>query len=279
MAPLSTALPSVPVHIERRLARDMGRALKDFHLLQDGDRLLVAMSGGKDSYALCALLHDLRKRAPIRFDLVAVHVDQGHPGYDGAPLEAWLRAEDVPYHVLHEDTFSVVTEKIPEGKTYCSLCSRLRRGILYQAATDLGCNKIALGHHRDDALETLLLNLFFGGKLASMPPRLVSDDGRHVVIRPLIYCAESHLAEYAALRGFPILPCNLCGSQSEAQRKQMKAMLTELESKHPTLRQTMLAAMGNVNPSHLFDKKLHPKHDAPNLRESDDLIATSALLR
>jgi tRNA 2-thiocytidine biosynthesis protein TtcA len=282
--------PALPAHLERRLVRDMGRALHDFHLLQEGDRLLVAMSGGKDSYALCVLLRDLQKRAPIRFELVAVHVDQGHPGYDGAPLEAWLRAEGVPYRILREDTYSIVTEKIPEGKTYCSLCSRLRRGILYQAATDLGCNKIALGHHRDDALETLLLNLFFGGKLASMPPRLVSDDGRHVVIRPLIYCAEPTLAAFARERAFPILPCNLCGSQSEAQRKQMKALLSELEAKHPTLRQTMLAAMGNINPSHLFDKQLFARHDQANARDAapkdgaDDtaehaLIAPAALLR
>jgi tRNA 2-thiocytidine biosynthesis protein TtcA len=277
MAPLS-ATPTLPVHLERRLARDMGRAMNDFHLLQDGDRLMVAMSGGKDSYAMCVLLRDLQKRAPIRFDILAVHVDQGHPGYDGAPLEAWLRDEGVPYRVLHEDTYSIVTEKIPEGKTYCSLCSRLRRGILYQAATELGCNKIALGHHRDDALETLLLNLFFAGKLATMPPRLVSDDGRHVVIRPLIYCAESHLAELAAQRRFPILPCNLCGSQSEAQRKQMKRMLDELEAKHPTLRQSMLAAMGNVNPSHLLDKKLFPAHDVPSESHAG-VIAATALLR
>jgi tRNA 2-thiocytidine biosynthesis protein TtcA len=276
----STEHSTIPAHLEKRLLRDMGRALQDFHLLQDGDRVMVAMSGGKDSYALCALLQDLQKRAPIRFELVAVHVDQGHPGYDGAPLESWLRNAAVPYRLLHEDTFSVVTEKVPEGKTYCSLCSRLRRGILYQAATDLGCNKIALGHHRDDALETLLLNVFFSGKLASMPPRLLSDDGRHVVIRPLIYCAEAHLAEYARMREFPILPCNLCGSQSEAQRKQMKALLDDLESKHPTLRQTMLAAMGNVNPSHLFDKKLYAKHDAQDAREgSSELIAPAALLR
>jgi tRNA 2-thiocytidine biosynthesis protein TtcA len=278
MAPLS-ATPTLPVHLERRLARDMGRAMNDFHLLQDGDRLMVAMSGGKDSYAMCVLLRDLQKRAPIRFDILAVHVDQGHPGYDGAPLEGWLRDEGVPYRVLHEDTYSIVTEKIPEGKTYCSLCSRLRRGILYQAATDLGCNKIALGHHRDDALETLLLNLFFAGKLATMPPRLVSDDGRHVVIRPLIYCAESHLAELAAQRRFPILPCNLCGSQSEAQRKQMKAMLNDLEAKHPTLRQTMLAAMGNVNPSHLLDKKLFPAHDVALAAAETDVIAASSLLK
>jgi tRNA 2-thiocytidine biosynthesis protein TtcA len=272
-------VPTLPVHLERRLTRDVGRALNDFHLLDDGDRLLVAMSGGKDSYALCVLLRDLQKRAPIRFEIIAVHVDQGHPGYDGAPLERWLKDQGVPYRVLHEDTYSIVTEKIPEGKTYCSLCSRLRRGILYQAATELGCNKIALGHHRDDALETLLLNLFFSGKLATMPPRLVSDDGKHVVIRPLVYCAEEHLAAFAAERRFPILPCNLCGSQSEAQRKQMKALLAELEAKHPTLRQTMLAALGNVNPSHLFDKKLFPAHDAA-VREGDaEVIAPTALLR
>jgi tRNA 2-thiocytidine biosynthesis protein TtcA len=238
---------------------------------------------------MCVLLRDLQKRAPIRFELVAVHIDQGHPGYDGAPLEAWLRAEGIPHRVVHEDTYSIVTDKIPEGKTYCSLCSRLRRGILYQAATDLGCNKIALGHHRDDALETLLLNLFFGGKLATMPPRLVSDDGRHVVIRPLIYCAEPTLAAFAREKAFPILPCNLCGSQSEAQRKQMKALLNELEAKHPTLRQNMLAALGNVNPSHLFDKRLFPTHDAADARTTEAesqaieqeqaLIATSALLR
>jgi tRNA 2-thiocytidine biosynthesis protein TtcA len=286
-APLLTpgSVNALPAHVERRLARDMGRAMNDFHLLQEGDRVMVAMSGGKDSYAMCVLLRDLQKRAPIRFELVAVHVDQGHPGYDGAPLENWLKAEGMPYRFLHEDTYSIVTEKIPEGKTYCSLCSRLRRGILYQAATDLGCNKIALGHHRDDALETLLLNLFFGGKLASMPPRLVSDDGKHVVIRPLVYCAEAHLAELANLRRFPILPCNLCGSQSEAQRKQMKAMLNELEAKHPTLRQTMLAAMGNVNPSHLYDKKLFARHDAEDARVAaatepeSGLIAPAALLR
>ena len=272
-------VPTLPVHLERRLTRDVGRALNDFHLLDDGDRLLVAMSGGKDSYALCVLLRDLQKRAPIRFEIIAVHVDQGHPGYDGAPLERWLKDQGVPYRVLHEDTYSIVTEKIPEGKTYCSLCSRLRRGILYQAATDLGCNKIALGHHRDDALETLLLNLFFSGKLATMPPRLVSDDGKHVVIRPLVYCAEEHLAAFAAERRFPILPCNLCGSQSEAQRKQMKALLAGLEAKHPTLRQTMLAALGNVNPSHLFDKKLFPAHDAAAREGDAEVIAPTALLR
>jgi tRNA 2-thiocytidine biosynthesis protein TtcA len=246
---------------ERQLVREVGRAVGDHRLIERGDRILVAMSGGKDSYALCVLLRALQARAPVPFDLVAVHLDQGQPGYDGEPLRRWLEAAEIPYKVLHEDTYSIVIDKIPEGKTYCSLCSRLRRGILYSAAAELGCNKIALGHHRDDALETLLLNLFFGGKLASMPPRLVSDDGRHVVIRPLAYVAESDLAAFAAERNFPILPCLLCGSQENAQRKQMKALLADMEKRHPTLRQTMLAAMGNVNPSHLYDRRLQDAAD------------------
>ena len=263
--------------LERRLLRDVGRAISDHGLIESGDRILVAMSGGKDSYALCVLLRALQAKAPVRFDLLAVHLDQGQPGYDGAPLERWLASEGVPYKILHEATYDIVVEKIPEGKTYCSLCSRLRRGILYRAAGELGCNKIALGHHRDDALETLLLNLFFGGKLASMPPRLTSDDGRYQVIRPLAYVAETQLAAFAEERGFPILPCKLCGSQDEAQRKQMKALLTELEAKHPTLRQTMLAAMSNVNPSHLFDRRLQAT-DAPAPPETP-LVAATALRR
>jgi tRNA 2-thiocytidine biosynthesis protein TtcA len=242
--------------VERRLLRAMGKAIADHRLIEEGDRILVALSGGKDSYGLLVLLRDLQRRAPVSFDLLAVHLDQGHPGYDGAPLERWLRDEGTPYRILREDTYSIVTDKIPEGKTYCSLCSRLRRGVLYSAATDLGCNKIALGHHGDDALETLLLNLFFAGKLAAMPPRLVSDDGRHIVIRPLIGCAESDLAAFAAERGFPILPCNLCGSQREAQRQQMKALLASLERTNPTLRASMLAALGNVVPTHLMDSRL-----------------------
>jgi tRNA 2-thiocytidine biosynthesis protein TtcA len=268
------------MELERRLLKEVGRAVGDYHLIERGDRILVAMSGGKDSYALCVLLQALQERAPVAFDLLAVHLDQGQPGYDGAPLERWLAAADIPYRVLHEDTYSIVTDKIPEGKTYCSLCSRLRRGILYKAAAELGCNKIALGHHRDDALETLLLNLFFGGKLASMPPRLTSDDGRHVVIRPLAYVGEADLAAFAAERAFPILPCRLCGSQENAQRKQMKALLTEMEKKHPTLRQTMLAALGNVNPSHLYDRRLQPARDA-DAAETDatPLVALSSLRR
>jgi tRNA 2-thiocytidine biosynthesis protein TtcA len=279
-------MPGDPtMDLERRLLRDMGRAIGHHRLIEEGDRILVAMSGGKDSYGLLVLLRDLQARAPVAFDLIAVHLDQGQPGYDGAPLEAWLAAEGVPYKILHENTYDIVVDKIPEGKTYCSLCSRLRRGILYRAAGELGCNKIALGHHREDALETLLLNLFFGGKLASMPPRLTTDDGRFVVIRPLAYAAEADLAALAEARGFPILPCKLCGSQDEAQRKHMKALLADLERKHPTLRQTMLAALGNVNPSHLFDRRLqNPTAGSErNLQDllGDDgpLVPTTALQR
>jgi tRNA 2-thiocytidine biosynthesis protein TtcA len=248
--------------LERQLLRGVGRAIADFRLIEPGDRIAVAVSGGKDSYTLLTLLAALARKAPIRFELVAVHLDQGHPGYDGEPLRRFLEQSGVEHRILREDTYAIVTEKIPEGKTYCSLCSRLRRGILYRVATDLGCTKIALGHHRDDALETLLLNLFFAGKLAAMPARLHSDDGAQVVIRPLIYCAESTIAAYAAARAFPILPCNLCGSQSEAQRKQMKALIARLEADHPHLRQSMLAALGNVVPSHLLDRALAAGTDA-----------------
>jgi tRNA 2-thiocytidine biosynthesis protein TtcA len=249
------------MELERRLLQNVGRAIGDHRLIDDGDRILVAMSGGKDSYGLYLLLRRLQRKAPVRFHLTAVHLDQGHPGYDGAPLRRWLEQQGADHHILREDTYSIVTEKIPEGKTYCSLCSRLRRGVLYRVAGELGCNKIALGHHRDDALETLLLNLFFAGKLAAMPARLRSDDGRHVVVRPLINCAERDLAALAAEHAFPILPCNLCGSNAQAQRRQMKALLADLETKNPTLRESMLAALGNVVPSHLMDARLRREAD------------------
>jgi tRNA 2-thiocytidine biosynthesis protein TtcA len=277
--------PRFSMDFERRLLRALGKTVVDHRLIEDGDQILVALSGGKDSYSLLVLLQDLQRRAPVSFNLIAVHVDQGHPGYDGAPLERWLRTRDVPFHILREDTYSIVTERIPEGKTYCSLCSRLRRGVLYRAATELHCNKIALGHHRDDTLETLMLNLFFAGKLSAMPPRLTSDDGRHVVIRPLIACAEADLAAFAAERAFPILPCNLCGSQSEAQRRQMKTLLADLEQKHPTLRASMMAALGNVVPSHLMDAGLtrvapHRADVSPAQEgQAPTLLPASTLLR
>jgi len=277
--------PRFSMDFERRLLRALGKTVVDHRLIDDGDQILVALSGGKDSYSLLVLLQDLQRRAPVSFNLIAVHVDQGHPGYDGAPLERWLQTRDVPFRILREDTYSIVTDRIPEGKTYCSLCSRLRRGVLYRAATELHCNKIALGHHREDTLETLMLNLFFAGKLSAMPPRLTSDDGRHVVIRPLIACAEADLAAFAAERAFPILPCNLCGSQSEAQRRQMKALLADLEQKHPTLRASMMAALGNVVPSHLMDAGLtrvapHRGEASPALEgQTPTLLPASNLLR
>ncbi len=234
------------------LPRAVGKAIADYSLIQAGDRILVAMSGGKDSYALLLLLETMRRRAPVPFSLVAVHLDQGQPGHDPAPLAAWLAVRDFEHRLVREDTYAAVQATVPDGQTPCSMCARLRRAILYRLSDELGCTKVALGHHRDDALETLLLNLFFAGKLASMPARLTSDDGAHQVIRPLIYCAERDLAELAASAKVPILPCSVCGSRSQAQRQQMKRLLEELETRHPNLRQTMLAALGNVQTSHLL---------------------------
>ncbi len=238
--------------VERRLFHAVGRAIADFDLVSNHDRILVALSGGKDSYALLLLLDAMRRRAPVDFQLVAVHLDQGQPGHDVRPLTDWLMAQGFEHRVLREDTYAIVKQTVPAGHIPCSMCARLRRAILYRAARELGCTKVALGHHRDDAIETLLLNLFFAGKLASMPARLVSDDGAHVVIRPLIYCAEEDLQQYATAHRVPILPCNLCGSAPNAQRREMKSLLRRLESEHPNLRQTMLAALGNVHPDHLL---------------------------
>jgi tRNA 2-thiocytidine biosynthesis protein TtcA len=234
----------------------MGRAITDFDMIADGDRILCAVSGGKDSYAMHALLVDLARRAPVRFSVIAVNIDQGHPGYPGHLLTDYMAAGGHEFRMISEDTYSIVTEKIPENKTYCSLCSRLRRGILYRIARELGCSKIALGHHRDDAVTTLLLNLIFAGQLKSMPPKLISDDGDNIVIRPLIYCAEAELAAFAAEERFPIIPCDLCGSQDNLQRKAVSRLLAELDARHPGARQNMLAALGNVRPSHLLDTGL-----------------------
>lgn len=242
--------------LENELARELGRCIADFELIQDGDRIMVCMSGGKDSYTMLHLLERARKKAPISFSLLAVHLDQGHPGYDGAPLRRWLESHGYEHRILREDTYSIVTEHVPAGKTYCAMCSRLRRGVLYNAAQDLGCNKIALGHHRDDAIETLLLNLMFTGQLKSMPPKLVSDDERNVVIRPLLYASEPKIAELAAVLEFPILPCDLCGSQDNLMRKQVKQLLATLEQSAPRVKESILAALTNVRASHLLDSKL-----------------------
>jgi tRNA 2-thiocytidine biosynthesis protein TtcA len=242
--------------LEKTLLGHVGRAIADFGLIEDGDRILVGVSGGKDSHTLLHLLSLLRARAPVRFDLLAVTLDQGHPGFPAHVLEAYFQEKAFDFRILRENTYQTVLERTPPGKTQCAVCSRLRRGILYNAAVELGCNKIALGHHRDDLVETLLLNLFFAGVLSAMPPLLHSDDGRNTVIRPLAYAPEAEISAYAALRGFPIIPCDLCGSQENLQRKKMKRMLDELEKEHPHIRSSVLSAMGNVRPSHLIDKAL-----------------------
>jgi tRNA 2-thiocytidine biosynthesis protein TtcA len=235
----------------------MTRTLSGYNLLAEGDHVLVAVSGGKDSYTLLDLLWHARARAPFKFDITAVHLDQAQPGYDGRPLAQWLAGFGAPYKILREDTYSVVLDHTPPGGTYCAVCSRLRRGILYTAAERLGCNKIALGHHRDDTLETLLLNLFYGGKLQAMPAGYTTDDGRFQVIRPLIECAEADIAEHARNVGYPILPCNLCGSQDGLRRDAMARLLAQMEQDSPNVRAVMLSALKNVSPTHLLDTRLH----------------------
>ena len=230
----------------------MGRCIADFELIEPGDRVMVAISGGKDSYTLLHLLERARQRAPVPFELIAVHLDQGQPGYDGAALEAWLREHGYQHQIVRKDTYRLVTERIPEGQTYCSMCSRLRRGILYNVAESLGCTKIALGHHRDDAIETLMLNMLFNGSLSAMPAKLLSNDGRNTVIRPLLYSSERDIAAYSLDLDFPIIPCNLCGSQQNLWRQQVKELLDDLERRAPQVRQSMLAALKNVRTTHLL---------------------------
>ena len=242
--------------LQKRLHRLAGEAVTDFNMIEEGDKVMVCLSGGKDSYAMLDVLLHLQKVAPIKFSLVAVNMDQKQPGFPEHVLPAYLKSLGVEYHIIEKDTYSVVKEKIPEGKTTCSLCSRLRRGTLYTFADEIGATKMALGHHRDDILETFFLNMFFGGTLKAMPPKLLSDDGRNVVIRPLAYCKESDIAEYAVLQGFPIIPCNLCGSQENLQRQVVKGMLQEWEQKTPGRLDIMFRALQNVAPSQLADRQL-----------------------
>lgn len=262
--------------LHQKLARTMLRTVDHWSLIEPGDRLLVAISGGKDSYALLDLLWQAKQRAPFPFEVVALHVDQAQPGYDGRPLVAWLEQQGIPFEVVREDTYSIVVDKTREGQAYCFLCARLRRGILYSAAERLGCNKLALGHHRDDGLETLLLNLCYAGKLQAMPARYTTDDGKLEVVRPLIDVAEAELRAFAAERAYPILPCNLCGSQDGLKREQMAALLSTLEQTMPNVRSVMHHAVANVRPTHLLDAEVRASWLArPRPAPVDDHLAAA----
>ncbi len=242
--------------LSKRIHRQVGEAIADFNMIEDGDRVMVCLSGGKDSYSLLTVLKNMQQRAPIDFSIVAVNLDQKQPGFPEEVLPNYLDGVDVEYKIVEEDTYSVVTEKIPEGKTTCSLCSRLRRGILYRTATELGATKIALGHHMDDMVETLFLNMFHGARLKSMPPKLVSDDKQHVVIRPLAYCREADIAKFAQIQEYPIIPCNLCGSQENLQRKKIKSMLQDWDKEQPGRVINVFKSMTRVTKSHLLDRDL-----------------------
>ena len=266
-APLETLAPAVDagpearhsntfLRLKKKLERSVGEAIGDYGMIGDGDTVMVCISGGKDSYTLLSCLLALRERAPVDFRIVAMNLDQKQPGFPDHVLPAYFESIGVEYRIVTEDTYSIVKDKIPEGKTTCSLCSRLRRGIIYRTAKEIGATRIALGHHRDDILETLFLNMFFGGKIKAMPPKLVSDDGNHVVIRPLAYCTEAEIARFARAMDFPIIPCNLCGSQENAQRKQIKAMLQGWARDFPGRIESLATSLKNVVPSHLADQRL-----------------------
>ncbi len=244
--------------LSKRLHRQVGQAIGDFNMIEAGDKVMVCLSGGKDSYALLDILINLRERSPVKFDLVAVNLDQKQPGFPGDVLPNYLKSRGVPFHIEEQDTYSIVKKLVPEGKTMCSLCSRLRRGILYRVAGELGATKIALGHHRDDMVVTLLMNMFFGSRIKGMPPKLVSDDGKNIVIRPLAYVAETDLEKWAEHRQFPIIPCTLCGSQTTLQRVQVKAMIRDWDRQYPGRIDNMFTAMGNITLSHMMDRNLYP---------------------
>ncbi len=258
---MNTLLPEQKIQLaklEKRLRSHVGKAIAEYNMIEAGDRIMVCLSGGKDSYALLSILMLLKESAPIDFDIVAVNLDQKQPGFPEHILPSYLESIGIEFHIVEEDTYSIVKEKIPEGKTTCSLCSRLRRAVLYKAANALGATKVALGHHRDDMIETLMLNMFYGGKMKSMPPKLVSDNGEHVVIRPLAFCKEEELITYAQLKQFPIIPCNLCGSQPNLQRQNIKRMLQDWHVQFPGRIESMFTAIRNVVPSHLCDSELFP---------------------
>jgi len=259
--------------LEKKLCRLVGQAIGDFGMIEDGDKVMVCVSGGKDSYAMLDILMKLRERAPIHFDIVAVNLDQKQPNFPAETLPNYLRSLDIQFHIEEQDTYSIVKRVIPEGKTTCGLCSRLRRGILYRVADELGATKIALGHHRDDILETLMLNMFYAGKLKGMPPKLRSDDGKHIVIRPLAYVPEKLLERYAADMSFPIIPCDLCGSQPNLQRQVMKEMLRDWEKKHPGRVENLFRSMHHIVPSHLMDREAF---DFQNLEISTELSGIAA---
>ncbi len=257
------------VKLEKRLRHQVGQAIAQYNMIEDGDRVMVCLSGGKDSYALLSILLILQRSAPIDFSIVAVNLDQKQPGFPAEVLPDYLTSLGVEFKIIEEDTYAIVKEKIPEGKTTCSLCSRLRRAVLYKAAKELGATKIALGHHRDDMIETLMLNMFYGGKIKSMPAKLISDNGEHVVIRPLAFCKEQELINYSKLKSFPIIPCNLCGSQPNLQRQNIKQMLQTWQQQFPGRIESMFTAMQNIVPSHMLDSK---QFDFKNINTTSGII-------